>query len=145
MLCACAGPVAEQVLLLENVSTSIRVGPEQLPSINRLLAEAASILQMEAPELYVRQHPVPNAYTLAIAGHKPFIVVHTALLELLSPSELQVGLGIKSFEPNKVTQWLGTVVASPPAWQGLAISVGSSRASISGNYNCKFHANNVQN
>jgi hypothetical protein len=35
------------------------------------------------------QHPVPNAYTLAIAGRKPFVVVHTALLELLSPAELQ--------------------------------------------------------
>lgn len=37
------------------------------------------------------QNPAPNAYTLAIAGRKPFIVVHTALLELLTPAELQVG------------------------------------------------------
>lgn len=36
------------------------------------------------------QNPVPNAYTLAIAGRKPFIVVHTALLELLTPAEVQV-------------------------------------------------------
>ncbi|GIL45126.1 hypothetical protein Vafri_2050 [Volvox africanus] len=86
------GPVAEQVLLLENISTSIKIGPEQLPSIYKLLVEAARILQMEAPELYVRQHPVPNAYTLAIAGHKPFIVIHTALLELLTPYELQAVL-----------------------------------------------------
>jgi Zn-dependent protease with chaperone function len=47
---------------------------------------------MEPPELYVRQNPVPNAYTLAIAGRKPFIVVHTALLELLTPAELQAVL-----------------------------------------------------
>lgn len=85
-------PVAEQVLLLENISTSIKIGPEQLPSINRLLQDAARVLQIEPPELYVRQHPVPNAYTLAIAGHKPFIVIHTALLELLSPYELQAVL-----------------------------------------------------
>lgn len=39
--------------------------------------------------LVCRQNPVPNAYTLAIAGRKPFIVVHTALLELLTPQELQ--------------------------------------------------------
>jgi Zn-dependent protease with chaperone function len=38
------------------------------------------------------QNPVPNAYTLAIAGRKPFIVVHTALLELLSPAEVQAVL-----------------------------------------------------
>lgn len=35
------------------------------------------------------QNPVPNAYTLAIAGRKPFVVVHTALLELLTPAEVQ--------------------------------------------------------
>lgn len=44
---------------------------------------------MEPPELYVRQNPMPNAYTLAITGHKPFIVIHTSLLELLSLPELQ--------------------------------------------------------
>ena len=38
------------------------------------------------------QNPVPNAYTLAIAGRKPFVVVHTALLELLEPLEVQVRL-----------------------------------------------------
>ena len=35
------------------------------------------------------QDQSPNAYTLAIAGRKPFIVVHTALLELLSLAEVQ--------------------------------------------------------
>lgn len=52
----------------------------------------ADILQMEPPELYVRQNPTPNAYTLAISGRKPFVVVHTSLLELLSPPELQAVL-----------------------------------------------------
>lgn len=84
--------MAEQVLLLENIGTSIKVGPTQLSSLHKLLLQASSTLQMEhTPELYVRQHPVPNAYTLAIAGRKPFVVVHTALLELLDPSEIQVG------------------------------------------------------
>ena len=41
--------------------------------------------------MYPMQNPVPNAYTLAIGGRKPFIVVHTALLELLEPLEVQVG------------------------------------------------------
>jgi hypothetical protein len=36
------GPAAEQVLLLENIATSVQVGPEQLPSIHRLLLEAVS-------------------------------------------------------------------------------------------------------
>lgn len=50
-----AGPVAEQVLLLENIGTSVLVGPEQLPSLHRLLLTAASTLQMEPPDLYIKQ------------------------------------------------------------------------------------------
>ena len=42
------------------------------------------------PDLYVRQNPLPNAYTLAISGRKPLIVVHTILVELLTRRELQV-------------------------------------------------------
>lgn len=38
-----AGPVAEQVLLLENISTSIKIGPEQLPSVHKLLVEAVGV------------------------------------------------------------------------------------------------------
>ena len=49
------GPVAEQVLLLENIGTSVLVGPEQLPSLHRLLLTAASTLQTEPPDLYVKQ------------------------------------------------------------------------------------------
>jgi hypothetical protein len=52
---AAAAAAALQVLLLENIGTSIRVGPDQLPSLHRLLTEAAATLQMEAPDLYVRQ------------------------------------------------------------------------------------------
>ena len=72
---ACAGPVAEQVLLLENIGTSLHVGPNQLPSLHKLLVQASATLQMATPpDLYVRQHPSPNAYTLAISGRKPFVV-----------------------------------------------------------------------
>lgn len=86
------GPVAESVLLLENIATAVLVGPDQIASLHNLLLEAASILGMEAPELYIRQNPSPNAYTLAIAGRKPFIVVHSALLDLLAPAEVQAVL-----------------------------------------------------
>jgi Zn-dependent protease with chaperone function len=68
------------------------------------LQQAAKILNTEAPDLYVRQNPVPNAYTLAISGKKPFIVVHTSLVELLSRKELQVQFHIHFF-PTGVA-WL---------------------------------------
>ncbi|KAH7352415.1 hypothetical protein KP509_19G043600 [Ceratopteris richardii] len=83
------GPVAEQVMLLENIGTSLLVSEEQLPELHNLLLEAAKILNLEAPELYIRQNPVPNAYTLAMNGRKPFIVLHTGLVELLTPAEIQ--------------------------------------------------------
>lgn len=86
------GPVTEQVMLLENIGTSVLVAENQLSDLYQSLVEAATILNIEAPDLYVRQNPVPNAYTLAIRGRKPFIVIHTSLVELLTRKELQAVL-----------------------------------------------------
>ncbi|OEL32441.1 putative bifunctional methylthioribulose-1-phosphate dehydratase/enolase-phosphatase E1 [Dichanthelium oligosanthes] len=89
---ALLGPVSEQVMVLQNIGTSVLVSPNQLPDLHQLLVEAAKLLNTEAPDLYIRQNPVPNAYTLAINGKKPFIVVHTSLVELLTRKELQAVL-----------------------------------------------------
>lgn len=84
------GPVAEQVLEIENIATGVLVGNEQMPSLYVLLTEACEILHIDVPDLYIRQNPVPNAYTLAINGQRPFIVLHSALLDMgLSAAELQ--------------------------------------------------------
>ncbi|EYU38184.1 hypothetical protein MIMGU_mgv1a020370mg [Erythranthe guttata] len=99
---ALLGTVAEQVMLLENIgtylflfleirfSTRYKLLIRSLPELHALMVEAASILNIDAPDLYLRQSPVPNAYTLAISGKKPFVVVHTSLVELLSRKELQL-------------------------------------------------------
>ncbi|KAE9448977.1 hypothetical protein C3L33_19125, partial [Rhododendron williamsianum] len=86
------GTVAETFMTLENMGTSVLVSEKQLPELHQLMVEAAEILKTEAPDLYVRQSPVPNAYTLAISGKKPFVVVHTSLVELLTRKELQAVL-----------------------------------------------------
>jgi Zn-dependent protease with chaperone function len=83
------GPIAEQYFYLENIASSILVSEQQLPELHKLLLEACHILDLESPQLYVRQHPVPNAYTFAMRGKQPFIVVHTSLIELLTPEEIQ--------------------------------------------------------
>ncbi|MEM8639596.1 MAG: M48 family metallopeptidase [Cyanobacteria bacterium P01_G01_bin.54] len=83
------GPVAEQVFYLNNIATSIRVSEQQLPDLHQLLLEACQVLDLEPPELYIQQNPVPNAYTLAMRGQQPFMVIHTALIELLTPEEIQ--------------------------------------------------------
>jgi Zn-dependent protease with chaperone function len=83
------GGMAEQALYLDNISTSLLIGPQQLPHLHQLLLEACQILDVEPPQLYLRQNPSPNAYTFAIRGKRPFMVLHSSLLELLTPSETQ--------------------------------------------------------
>lgn len=83
------GPMAEQFFYLENITSSILVGPQQLPHLDQSLQEASRILDLEPPQLYVRQHPAPNAYTLAVRGKQPFVVLHTSLIEILTPEEIQ--------------------------------------------------------
>jgi Zn-dependent protease with chaperone function len=83
------GPLAEQFFYLNNIAASILVGKNQLPHLHQLLLEACEILDLEPPQLYVQQHPVPNAYTFAMRGKQPFIVVHTSLIEILTPEEIQ--------------------------------------------------------
>ncbi|KAB2002520.1 hypothetical protein ERO13_D11G068800v2 [Gossypium hirsutum] len=89
---AILGTVTEQIMLLENIGTSILVSKDQLPELHKMMIEAAGILNIEPPDLYVRQSPIPNAYTLAISGKKPFVIIHTSLVELLTRKELQAVL-----------------------------------------------------
>ncbi|MEB3355528.1 MAG: M48 family metallopeptidase [Synechococcales bacterium] len=87
------GPLAEQVFYLDNIASSILVGEKQLPHLHALLIEACNILDLEPPQLYVRQNPAPNAYTFAIRGKQPFVVIHSSLIELLTPAEIQAVIG----------------------------------------------------
>lgn len=83
------GPVAEEFFYLNNIAASILVGEKQLPDLHNLLLEACRVLDLEPPQLYIQQNPVPNAYTFAMRGKKPFMVMHTSLIEMLTPAEIQ--------------------------------------------------------
>ena len=83
------GPMAEQFFYVENIAASVLVGEQQLPQFHELLLAACQTLELEPPQLYVRQHPSPNAYTFAMRGKQPFVVLHTSLIELLTPEEIQ--------------------------------------------------------
>lgn len=83
------GPVAEQFFYLNNIAASVLVGENQLPHLHKLLLEACTTLDLEPPQLYVQQNPAPNAYTFAMRGKQPFIVLHTSLIDLLTPEEIQ--------------------------------------------------------
>jgi Zn-dependent protease with chaperone function len=83
------GPLAEQIFYLNNIAASVLVGKNQLPHIHKLLLEACEVLDLEPPQLYVQQNPIPNAYTFAMRGKQPFMVLHTSLIEILTPEEIQ--------------------------------------------------------
>ncbi|NJN73052.1 MAG: M48 family metallopeptidase [Limnothrix sp. RL_2_0] len=83
------GSTAEQVFRFNNLASSVLVGDRQLPHLHQLLAKASTILDLEPPDLYIQQNPVPNAYTFAMRGEKPFMVIHTSLVEMLTEAELQ--------------------------------------------------------
>lgn len=83
------GPLAEQFFYLNNIAASVLVGENQLPDLHKLLLDACQTLDLDPPQLYVQQHPVPNAYTFAMRGKQPFIVLHTSLIDMLTPEEIQ--------------------------------------------------------
>lgn len=83
------GNVAEQFFYLNNIASSVLVGEKQLPHLYKLLTDACQTLDLEPPQLYVQQNPVPNAYTFAMRGKQPFMVLHTSLIDMLTPEEIQ--------------------------------------------------------
>ena len=83
------GSVGEQFFYLNNIASSVLVGEKQLPHLHKLLLEACKTLDLEPPQLYLQQNPVPNAYTFAMRGKQPFMVLHTSLIEMLTEEEIQ--------------------------------------------------------
>jgi Zn-dependent protease with chaperone function len=76
----------ERLYYVINMANSIRVGPNQLPSLYNMLTLSCDTLDVVEPELYIMQDHRPNAFTF---GHtNPFIVIHTALLDVLSEDEV---------------------------------------------------------
>lgn len=81
----------ERVAYIQNVAQTVRVSTKQSPRLYALLQEACSILDVREPELYVQHMPMANAWT---SGHDhPYIVVTTALLDLLNEDEQLAVLG----------------------------------------------------
>ncbi len=83
------GSVGEQFFYLNNIASSVLVSEKQLPHLHKLLLEACEILDLEPPQLYIQQNPTPNAYTFAMRGKQPFVMLHTSLIEMLTPEEIQ--------------------------------------------------------
>jgi len=70
-------------------ANAVRVGPTQFPKLWTMHVEACTTFDWPViPELYVSQTPVFNAGAYGVDN--PFIVLHSAALELLDDDELRV-------------------------------------------------------
>src|SRR4029078_3337896 len=68
---------------------AVRVGPAQFPRLWHLHTEVCTTFDSpDVPELYVPQTPFFNAGAYGV--DTPFIVIHSAALELLDDDELRV-------------------------------------------------------
>ena len=69
---------------------AVKVTASQRPKMNAMWTEVLETLDWpERPELYVTQTPIANA--MAVGFDKPFVVVHSGLLEVLDEDELRDG------------------------------------------------------
>ena len=113
-----ATPPVEQMVRLDNLANALRVSESQFPELDASFREALEILGGlrggAVPELYVKSDPRPNAYTLAVQGGSPFVVVTSALVDTFSPAEVQAVLAHE----------LGHLVCEHSLWFSLG-SIGS--------------------
>ncbi len=80
----------ERIMRIQLMGQAIHVTPKQCPKIYRLFKEAADILDMHEPDLFLVSHPTINAFTFG--AERPFIVIHSALVDLLEEDELMAVL-----------------------------------------------------
>lgn len=87
-----SGTTTERSLRLIFLGSSLKVSPLQLPRVHGLLTEAAGILDVTpVPELYITNDPRMNA--MAIGMEKPFLVLHSSLLDRFTDEELLAVIG----------------------------------------------------
>ena len=78
--------LAEQLIFLTNNEQMVRAGRRNYASLYRLVERCCEVLSCPVPELYIRTNPQLNAYTQG--QRRTCIVLHSALIEELTPDEL---------------------------------------------------------
>ncbi|MGU3502550.1 M48 family metallopeptidase [Mycobacterium sp. C31M] len=87
-----SGILRERQHRLLYLASSARVGPRQFADLDALLDECVQVLDAPVrPEMFVTQDPKVNAYCIGM--DTPFIVVTSALYDLLTHDEMRVVVG----------------------------------------------------
>jgi Zn-dependent protease with chaperone function len=85
------GAVGDRALRLAFLASAVRVNERQLPRLHLMHREACAILDIEPPELFLAQTPFVNAG--AIGVDRPFVVLNSGTLAIMSEEEVQFVLG----------------------------------------------------
>lgn len=81
----------EKIFRIQFLGQAIHVTPKQCPKIYAMFKEACDILDVHEPDLFLTSSPYVNAFTFG--AERPFIVIHSALVDLLTEEELMGVLG----------------------------------------------------
>ena len=81
----------ERILRIQLMGSAIHVTPKQCSKVYKLFKEAADILDMHEPDLFLMGNPTANAYTFGV--ERPFIVIQSGLVDMLTEEELMGVLG----------------------------------------------------
>lgn len=76
----------------ELLGSTVKVGPNQFQSIYKIVQHCAEVLTVPTPTVYIRNSPVPNAYTYG-TEEDSFIVIHSALVDHFDEAELKFVIG----------------------------------------------------
>jgi len=83
---------SKEIMRNQLLGRTVRVSPQQFPSVHKLAVECAETLGVAVPAIYVANSPVINAYTSG-TDDDAFIVIHSALVDAFEPDELKFVLG----------------------------------------------------
>jgi len=83
--------VLDEYFRLMLSSNCMRCDKKNYPTLLKMLTRSAAALDVPVPDLYVSYSAVLNAYTSGIK--KPFIVLHSSLVETYSPAEVSFIIG----------------------------------------------------
>ncbi len=74
------------------LGNAVKVTQNQFPEIYEMIDLASQNLSMLSPDVFIKQSPELNAFALGIFGKKS-VVLHSALVETMTPSELASIIG----------------------------------------------------
>lgn len=74
-----------------NMSSSIRCGPNQYPTLYGIMRESAKVMDMPEPELYVSNNPFTNAFAGGV--ERPYVTLRSSMIDTMTDEELYFIMG----------------------------------------------------